>query len=150
MTVAALDTVMDIEERAYAFPWTRGNFIDSLAAGYPTQLLLDAQQQLLGYFVAMQGVEEMHLLNITVAPKHQGQGHASTLFRALLTQTQAVKAHKLWLEVRTSNLRAQQVYRHFGFQHIGVRKAYYPAALGQREDAVVMSLALVSNFAGQG
>jgi [ribosomal protein S18]-alanine N-acetyltransferase len=143
MTVESLDAVMRVECSAYPFPWTRGNFIDSLAAGYAAQLLFDTQHQLLGYFVGMEGVEEMHLLNLTVEPRHQGQGHASTLFQALLAHSLAIGAHKLWLEVRNSNLHAQQVYRHFGFQPVGARKAYYPASLGQREDAVVMALALV-------
>lgn len=137
-----LDAVTAVEQRAYAFPWSRGNFIDSLAAGYPAQLLLNPQRQLLGYFVGMQGVDEMHLLNITVAPEFQGQGHARTLFNALLAQSHAMAAHKLWLEVRQSNAHAQRVYRRFGFQHIGLRRGYYPAALGQREDAVVMALHL--------
>jgi [ribosomal protein S18]-alanine N-acetyltransferase len=142
MTTASLDAVLQIEQRAYAFPWTRGNFIDSLAAGYAAQRLVNAQQQLLGYFVAMEGVEEMHLLNITVDPRFHGQGHASTLYHALHAQSLELGAHKLWLEVRQSNQHAQQIYRHFGFESVGVRKGYYPAPLGQREDAVVMGLQL--------
>ena len=143
MTAASLDAVLQIEQRAYAFPWTRGNFIDSLAAGYAAPLLFNAQQQLLGYFVAMEGVEEMHLLNITVDPSFQRCGHASTLFHALRAHSLELGARKLWLEVRQSNQHAQQVYRHFGFEPIGVRKGYYPAAMGQREDAVVMGLQLL-------
>ncbi len=142
MTTASLDAVVEIEQRAYAFPWTRGNFIDSLAAGYTAQLLINEQQQLLGYFVAMEGVDEMHLLNITIDPRFQGRGHASTLYRALHAHSLDLGAHKLWLEVRQSNLHAQQIYRHFGFEPVGVRKGYYPADLGQREDAVVMGLQL--------
>lgn len=137
-----LDAVMAVEQRAYAFPWTRGNFIDSMVAGYPAEILVNHQRQLLGYFVGMHGVDEMHLLNITVAPEFQGQGHARTLFTALLAQSRAAAARKLWLEVRQSNVHAQAVYKRFGFQHIGLRRGYYPAALGQREDAVVMAMRL--------
>jgi [ribosomal protein S18]-alanine N-acetyltransferase len=143
MTVTSLDAVIQIEQRAYAFPWTRGNFIDSLAAGYVAQLLLGAQQQLLGYFVAMEGVEEMHLLNITIDPTFQGRGHASTLYQSLYAHALEMGAHKVWLEVRQSNEHAQQVYRHFGFEPVGLRKRYYPAPLGQREDAVVMEMKLL-------
>ena len=67
MTVLHLDAVLAIENEAYPVPWTRGNFIDSIAAGYDAWLLVDARQTLLGYFVAMDGVDEMHLLNLTVA-----------------------------------------------------------------------------------
>jgi ribosomal-protein-alanine N-acetyltransferase len=143
MTAASLDAVVQVEQSAYAFPWTRGNFIDSLAAGYAAQLLVNKGQQLLGYFVAMEGVEEMHLLNITVDPHFHGRGHASTLHHALCSHSLGLGAHKLWLEVRQSNLHAQQIYRHFGFEPVGVRKGYYPAPMGQREDALVMVLQLL-------
>lgn len=140
MTVSHLDAVLAVEQNTYAFPWTRGNFIDSLSAGYDAEVLMDAQQQLIGYFVAMAGVEEMHLLNITVAREFQGQGHARTLFNALLARCHAMAACKLWLEVRQSNTHAQALYKHLGFVEEGLRKAYYPAAMGKREDAVVMAL----------
>lgn len=144
MTTAWLDAVLAVEQHAYSFPWTRGNFIDSLAAGYWAEMLCNAQQQLVGYFVVMHGVDEMHLLNITVAPEFQGQGHARTLFNALVAQAPAEASRKLWLEVRQSNTHAQAIYQHFGFAHVGLRRAYYPAASGQREDAVVMALQLNS------
>ena len=63
-----LDTLLPIEEQAYVHPWTRGNFQDAMVAGYQMQLLVDADHQLLGYFVAMQALDEVHLLNITVNP----------------------------------------------------------------------------------
>ncbi|MDE2095372.1 MAG: ribosomal protein S18-alanine N-acetyltransferase [Burkholderiales bacterium] len=140
MTAAQLDAVMAIEVAAYAFPWSRGNFIDSLAAGHPAQVLQGAGGALLGYYVAMVGVDEMHLLNITVAPHAQGRGHARVLLQALIARCRAQRAGSLWLEVRAGNDRARAMYRHFGFVEVGLRKGYYPAAFGRREDAVVMSL----------
>ena len=142
MTTAHLDGVMAVETAAYAFPWTRGNFIDSLAAGYPAYVLLDARGQLLGYFIAMPGVDEMHLLNITVAPAEQGRGHARCLINALIPLCHDHAARELWLEVRQSNERARAMYLRLGFSAVGVRKGYYPAPLGRREDALVMSLKL--------
>ncbi len=142
MTTAQLDEVMAIEVAAYAFPWSRGNFIDSIAARYPARLLCDPTGTLLGYFVAMVGVDEMHLLNITVAPGAQGRGHARFLVGALLDLCVAHAARELWLEVRESNARARRIYERMGFVQVGVRKAYYPAAAGRREDAVVMSFKL--------
>ena len=140
MTTTHLDAVMAIEAAAYAFPWTRGNFIDSLAAGYPSCVLLGAQRQLLGYFIAMPGVDEMHLLNITVAPAEQGRGHARCMIDALIPLCHKHAARELWLEVRDSNERARAMYLRLGFTAVGVRKGYYPAPFGRREDAVVMSL----------
>ena len=140
MGTVHLDPVMAIEAAAYAFPWTRGNFIDSLAAGYPARVLFDAQRHLLGYFIAMPGVDEMHLLNITVAPAEQGRGHARFMIDALIPLCHEHHARELWLEVRDSNERARAMYLRLGFTAVGVRKGYYPAPFGRREDAVVMSL----------
>lgn len=141
MTVGRLDAVMAIERRAYPHPWSRGNFTDSMQAGYPMQLLL-AGDTLLGYYVAMQGVDEVHLLNLTVAPEHQRQGWSRVLLDALALWSRARGAQWLWLEVRVSNARALSVYAAHGYRRVGMRKAYYPAHQGQREDAVVMSLRL--------
>ncbi|MGL6113172.1 MAG: ribosomal protein S18-alanine N-acetyltransferase, partial [Rubrivivax sp.] len=78
MDVGDLDAVMAVEHGAYRFPWTRGNFIDSLAAGYFAEVLLHDTAGLVGYYVAMTGVDEMHLLNLTVAPAMQRRGHSHT------------------------------------------------------------------------
>jgi [ribosomal protein S18]-alanine N-acetyltransferase len=144
MSPQDIDAVLHIETAAYEFPWSRGNFIDSLSAGHAAQLMCDAQGQLLGYFVAMLGVEEMHLLNLTVAPDVQGRGHGRHLLGVLVERCRSEAAHSLWLEVRQSNRRAQFIYEQFGFRACGLRKGYYPAAQGRREDAVVMRLHIAS------
>ena len=136
-----LDALMAVEQRAYSHPWSRGNFTDSLASGYQIELLLGGDQ-LIGYFVAMPGVEEAHLLNITVAPEFQQQGWAIVLLDALALWARGRGAQWLWLEVRISNQRARQVYEKYGFQRVGERKRYYPGPGTEREDAVVMSYAL--------
>jgi len=141
MTLEWLDAVCAVEQRAYTHPWTRGNFTDSLAVGYHCQALV-AGRTLLGYFIAMKGVDEVHLLNITVAPEHQGQGWAPLMLAALRGWSLAQGAMWLWLEVRQSNVRALQVYERNGFRRVGVRKGYYPSFNHQREDAIVMSLRL--------
>ena len=133
-----LDALMEVEQRAYPHPWTRVNFTNSLASGYQIQLL-QGGNQLLGYFVAMLGVDEAHLLNITVAPEFQGQGWALVLLDALALWARGQGAQWLWLEVRMSNQRARAVYERYGFRPVGERKRYYPASDGQREDAIVMS-----------
>jgi ribosomal-protein-alanine N-acetyltransferase len=141
LTVADLGAVLAIENAAYEFPWTRGNFIDALAAGNHAQGLRDAAGTLCAYCVAMAGVQEMHLLNLTVAPPYQHRGLARLMLDALVAASGAADARWLWLEVRESNQRAQAVYRRYGFETIGLRRGYYPAAGGQREDAIVMRLA---------
>ena len=136
-----LDAVLAIERACYGFPWTRGNFLDSIAAGYLLEGVF-VDDVLRGYLVAMAGVEEMHLLNLSVAPAAQGQGHALALLDALVAHCTVHAARTLWLEVRASNLRAQAIYRRYGFVQVGLRRSYYPAPRNRREDALVMSLAL--------
>ena len=140
MTPASLDGVMALEVEVYPFPWSRGNFADSLASGYTAWTLNWPQGELVGYCIAMAGVAEMHLLNITVAPALRRQGHARGMLSALVRHCVETGAERLWLEVRTSNAQARAAYRRLGFGEMGLRKAYYPAPAGAREDAIVMSL----------
>lgn len=140
-TEAGVDRVLVVERQAYDHPWTRGNFLDSIRSGYQAQMLL-AGEEVLGYFVAMKGVDEVHLLNLTVAPPSQGQGWGRVMLDALALWSRGQGAQWLWLEVRASNVRAQQIYAQHGYRRVGERKAYYPDDHGKREDAVVMSLKL--------
>lgn len=141
MTEAALDAVLAIEAQAYPHPWQRQHFADCLASGYQGQLLL-AGDTLLGYFVAMKGFEEVHLLNIAVAPGQQRQGWALVMLDALVLWARGQGMQWVWLEARASNTRAVHVYKTYGFHYTGLRKQYYPASEGRREDALVMSLKL--------
>jgi tRNA threonylcarbamoyladenosine biosynthesis protein TsaB len=132
-----IESVMTIENQAYPFPWTAGNFKDSINAGYEA-LLLKEHGTIIGYMVWMRVVDEAHLLNITLSPARQGHGLGSWMMRHFLARAQAQQLNQLMLEVRPSNPRAIAMYRKFGFQQIGLRKGYYPAGPTQREDAVVM------------
>jgi len=141
MTVADLDHVMAIEVQAYGHPWSRCNFTDSLAAGYVAEVLHGAGGlELLGYFVAMPGAQELHLLNLTVAPPHQHHGWGLLLLRAVRERARSRGMGAVWLEVRAGNERARAVYRAFGFAERGTRRGYYPAFASRREDAIVMDL----------
>lgn len=143
MRLADLDAVLAIEALAYEFPWTRGNFVDSLAAGYHAVLLRERDAPgPAGYLIAMHGAGEVHLLNLTVAPAWQRCGLSLRLLDELVRHGREVQAHQIWLEVRESNARARGIYRRYGFGQIGVRKGYYPAAAGRREDAIVMGFGL--------
>ncbi|MDP1898882.1 MAG: ribosomal protein S18-alanine N-acetyltransferase [Rubrivivax sp.] len=142
MTLGDLGAVLAVETAAYAHAWSRGNFVDSLAAGYRAEVLEAPDAGLVGYFVAMPGVDELHLLNVTVTPAWQGQGLGGALLDVVQAHAQERGAATLWLEVRQGNRRAQALYRRRGFVEVGLRRGYYPAGGLQREDAVVMSLAL--------
>ena len=140
MREADLDAVMAIESTVYSFPWTRGNFRDSLRAGYACWLCR-GDHEVLGYAVLMSAADEVHLLNLSVAAESQRRGYGSGMLLFVIDNARAAMAHRMFLEVRPSNEGAQKLYTEFGFRPVGLRRAYYPAAAG-REDALVMALDL--------
>ncbi len=144
MTSRDLASVMVIENQAYPFPWSSGNFQDSLAAGYSMWVLRE-HQVMLGYMVWMSVVDEAHLLNITLTPARQGHGLGQWMMRSLVSQVREAGLHRIVLEVRPSNTRALRLYEKSGFKRIGLRKGYYPSApeTAAREDAIVMALEMV-------
>src|SRR5665811_2008508 len=95
ITLENLAGIMPIEQDVYSHPWSAGNFADSLRAGYQAQQLV-AQGQVIGYFVAMKGVDEVHLLNLTVAAAFQRQGWAQVLLDALALWSRGQGAMWLW------------------------------------------------------
>jgi ribosomal-protein-alanine N-acetyltransferase len=141
MAVADLDEVYALELSVYPHPWSRGNFIDSLASGYHAWVLRD-RGQLAGYFLLMAAVDEAHLLNVSVAADRQRQGLGLYLLDKIAACARGLGAASVLLEVRPSIVRAMGVYQRYGFAEIGRRKAYYPAHNGQREDAIVMRYTL--------
>lgn len=134
---ADIESVLAAENVLHPFPWTRGNFADSLAAGHGLWVALE-EDILVAYAVTQQVLDEMHLLNISVLPDRQRNGLGGTLLRHLLDTARAAGAKCMLLEVRQGNMAAQRLYRKLDFNEIGRRKAYYPAAAG-REDAIVMA-----------
>lgn len=144
LTADWLDRVLDIENAVYPHPWSRANFEDSIQTGYQMQVLTSTDSDILGYFIAMKGFEEVHVLNITVAEAYQRQGWARVMLDALAVWSRGQGAAWLWLEVRGSNERALQVYKAQGFKLVSVRQDYYPKGpkANGREDAIVMSLKL--------
>ena len=145
MQAADLAEVSQVEARIFQAPWTRGNFADSLKAGYdcwifesdPIHAPLVATQ-LLGYSVLMWTPDDLHLLNLSVNNAVQGQGLGKTFLSWLIRDARSRGASHLLLEVRPSNLAALRLYERAGFQRIGLRRGYYPAHQGHREDAIVM------------
>ena len=136
-----LNAVMAIELRGYPFPWTRGIFIDCLRAGYPG-LAMERDGLLVGYGVLSIAADEAHVLNICIDPLAQSRGLGRQLLRALVQLAADRGAQRVFLEVRPSNTPALALYQSEGFNEIGRRPRYYPAAQG-REDAVVMAIELV-------
>jgi ribosomal-protein-alanine N-acetyltransferase len=138
-----LDAVLDIELRAYPFPWTRGIFQDCLRANYPAWVL-HREGVMIGYGMLSMAADEAHVLNVCAAPEEQGRGHGRRLLRTLLQQARTRGAQRVFLEVRPSNTGAIALYHAEGFNEIGRRPRYYPAKAG-REDAIVMAKELFTD-----
>ncbi|TVP56057.1 MAG: ribosomal-protein-alanine N-acetyltransferase [Halomonadaceae bacterium] len=131
-----LAAVMHIEKCCYSFPWSQGVFADCLRSGYDLLGAWD-NSRLLGYAVLRQVLDEIHLLNLCVAPHCRGQGVARILLRSLMQGARENGAVVVSLEVRASNVAARALYRSEGFMDIALRPDYYPDARG-REDGHIM------------
>jgi ribosomal-protein-alanine N-acetyltransferase len=143
MVVADVDDVHALECSVFPHPWSRANFMDSLASGYDAWVLrAPGEGMLAGYFLLMYAVDEAHLLDVAVSGERHGTGLGRFLLDRIAERARSMSMASILLEVRPSNGRALQVYERYGYAQIGRRKGYYPAHEGQREDAIVMRYAL--------
>jgi len=133
-----LNEVVELESQSQAFPWSRRNFEDALAARYPASVLR-LEGQLVGFCVAMPTPDDVHLLVIAVSPDHRRQGLGAKLVVHVQALAREQGVSRVILEVRPSNTRALAFYKKLGFEQIGARKGYYPAGKGEREDALVLA-----------
>jgi ribosomal-protein-alanine N-acetyltransferase len=140
MRAGDIDEVLKVEQRGYPFPWSAGNFRDCLRAGYHSWVLtLDAR--IIGYGVMSVFVGEAQILNLCIDPEMQDQGLGRRLLQRLLNEARTHNADTAFLEVRASNVAAITLYVSSGFNQIGTRRDYYPAA-GGREDALILGISL--------
>ena len=136
-----LDAVVAAEKEVYPFPWTRGNFMDAMQAGYSAWVLRDASGSVAAYSVMMMALDEAHLLNLSVARDAQRSGLGWRTLDWMADVARGYGGRTMLLEVRPSNEAAIRLYQRYGFERIGVRRGYYPTD-GGREDAIVMRISL--------
>lgn len=137
MSVEDLPAVLAIEEAAYEFPWTLAIFRDCLRVGYLCQVY-EGPNGIIGHGVLSVAAGECHVLNICIHPDYQRRGLGRALVEFLLDIVRTKGARVALLEVRPSNIAAYRLYTGLGFDEIGIRKNYYPAAKG-REDAILLA-----------
>ena len=136
-TAGDLAAVVEIERRCTAFPWSEQLFLSSLATDIGS--VLAREGLVLGFSLFSLVLDEACLLNIAVDPAHQGEGLGRHLLQQGLDRVKSLGAASCYLEVRESNEVARSLYRAFGFEVVGERPGYYPAANG-REKALVMEV----------
>lgn len=137
LTLADLPQVLEIERTAYQFPWSEGIFRDCLRVGYHCFVATDLTDRVLGFALVSIAAGEAHVLNLCVHPQRRRNGVASLLLEHMLDAAARSRADNLLLEVRPSNTAALALYAAHGFERVGLRKRYYPAATG-REDAILL------------
>lgn len=148
MTEGDVDAVFAIEQAVQAYPWTRGNFSDSLANGYLC-CVDETEDGIRGYAILMPAVDEAELLTIGVAAAQQRKGLGRAMLGGMLALARERKMRRVFLEVRPSNTAAIALYRSAGFAEVGVRRGYYQNSNGS-EDALVMACELSDGTSGTG
>jgi len=146
MTPVDLDAVLAIEQSVQRYPWTRGQFADSLNAEHLCYVD-EADGELRGYAILIPTVDEAEVLTIGVAATQQRKGLGRVLLNGMLELAREKNMRRVLLEVRPSNTAAVALYRSAGFAEIGLRRGYYRDADGS-EDALVMACDLVGDGNG--
>jgi ribosomal-protein-alanine N-acetyltransferase len=137
-----VSTVVAIERAAYQFPWSEGIFRDCLRVGYVCRVAC-AGDEVVGYGVMSVGAGEAHILNLCVNAHFRCRGVGKQLLKYLVERARAAGMGEAFLEVRPSNTAAIRLYQSMGFEQVGIRRGYYQA-VGGREDAAVLKLALTN------
>ena len=127
-----LSRILSIERESYPFPWEENQFYEVLEHPEQDLFVLENKGRIEGYLVCWPVLNEVHILNICVEPEAQGQGCGRKLLEFCFSHY-ASHDH-FFLEVRESNTKAIELYKHFGFKETYVRSRYYPDG----EDALVM------------
>jgi len=140
MLLRDLPAVIEIEKRAYEYPWSEGIFRDCLRVSYPSWVY-EEDGKIVAYTVISIAAGESHILNLCVRPESQGKGIGRLLLNGVVDTATRLGATQILLEVRPSNKTALGLYQSFGFNELGRRNNYYPARRG-REDALILAMSL--------
>ena len=136
MRLKDIDAVAEIEEATFARPWSRESFRQEVTRNAVARYLVaEKDGQILGYAGAWIILDESHITNIAVREDARGRGLGKRLTKELLQILSNLGACYATLEVRVSNVRAQNLYKSLGFVSVGKRKRYYE---DNNEDAYLM------------
>lgn len=136
MTMNDLDAVTAIEAATFPTPWSKDSFRQELERNVAARYLVaEKDGQVVGYAGAWIILDESHITNIAISQAFRGCGYGRQLTRALMQYIANLGAAYATLEVRKSNITAQNLYKSLGFIQLGVRKRYYE---DNQEDALLM------------
>lgn len=136
MTLKDLDRVLEIESRSYGNPWSRRAFVSELTDNtYAHYYVAKLDDLIVGYVGMWVILEEAHITNIAVDPDYRRMGIGQHMLETMFEKAREFGATRMTLEVRVSNVTAQNLYKKLGFAERGIRKGYYTDT---NEDAIIM------------
>lgn len=136
MLFCHVDRVSEIENAVYPCPWSRHAFIgEVLDNSFASYYVAKEDDEVVGYAGIWVILDEAHITTLAVCPTRQNRGVGQQLLNHIICEGEKKGANRMTLEVRLSNIKAQDLYKKYGFVSCGVRPNYY-----QDEDAVIMWL----------
>ncbi|HUW60639.1 MAG TPA: ribosomal protein S18-alanine N-acetyltransferase [Candidatus Bathyarchaeia archaeon] len=131
-----LDEVVEIEQEAFPEPWTRGMFCQEISSSMSHFYVALVDDTLVGYVGFWQVVDEAHITSVTVRKEYRGRGYGRVLTDFITRAAAREGLTRATLEVRVTNMTAQNLYMSLGFEKTGTRKGYYKKT---NEDAIIMA-----------
>lgn len=136
MQLADVEQVHQLERLCFTLPWSKQAFINELTQNhFARYIVLEGNEGIIAYGGMWLVLDEAHITNVAVHPEYRGMKLGEQLMRQLMELAREWKAARMTLEVRASNIVAQNLYRKLGFVATGIRPGYYT---DNNEDAVIM------------
>ena len=143
MRAGDLDQVTAIDRLSFSLPWPKRAFENDLNDNPNAMLWVaeftdeNAQCIIVGAAVIWIILDEAHIATLAVHPDHRGRGIAKCILYKALAAAIIRGATTATLEVRSSNIVAQDLYTYFQFDVVGRRRKYY---MDNQEDALIMTV----------
>lgn len=136
MTIDDIENVLKVENDCFSTPWSRDSFVRELVENkIALYLVAKIENIAVGYIGVWKILNEGHITNVAVRSDYRGKGIATRLISELLSLCEEDGIDAFTLEVRRSNIVAQNLYKKFQFAECGFRKGYYQDT---KEDAIIM------------
>lgn len=141
MTRRDIPEILEIERECFLSAWSFDGYRDELLRDDSKAIIVETSGEIAGFAISrlITSAEEGEILNIAIRRKFQKQGIGKLLLKEMIDFLRLNKIRSVWLEVRKTNLTAQEFYRRNGFERCGERKNFYA---NPTEDALVLKLNL--------
>ncbi|MGL6105565.1 ribosomal protein S18-alanine N-acetyltransferase [Romboutsia sp.] len=135
MTSKDIDGVFEVEKSCFEDYWSKDSFMKELKNDVARYLVAKIDGKVVGYVGIWLVMDEGHITNVAVHKDYRGQKIGDKLIKELIEVCKSSNIVAMTLEVRASNVAAQNLYKKYGFKLAGIRKEYYS---NNKEDAMIM------------